>query len=98
MMQAVGMTGKQLKQMLMMEGIWYGLWTLFITATLGNIISYGLIYMIGRNMAFFEWSFHILPLLVSIPVIGIISVVLPIICYHTLCRRSIIERLRLAEV
>lgn len=98
MMQAVGMTGKQLKQMLMMEGIWYGVWTLFITATLGNVISYGLIYMIGRNMAFFEWSFHILPLLVSIPVIGIISVVLPIICYHTLCRRSIIERLRLAEV
>lgn len=98
MMQAVGMTGKQLCQMLIMEGIQYGIWTLLITATLGNFISYGLIYMIGRNMAFFEWSFHILPLAVSIPVIAVISVVLPVICYHTLCRRSIIERLRLAEV
>lgn len=98
MMQAVGMTGKQLQQMLMMEGIWYGIWTLLITATLGNVISYGLIYMIGRNMAFFEWSFHFLPLLLSIPVIGILSVALPVICYHTLCKKSIIERLRLAEV
>ncbi len=98
MMQAVGMTGKQLQQMLMMEGIWYGVWTLLITATLGNVISYGLIYMIGKNMLFFEWSFHFLPLLLSIPVIGILSVALPVICYHTLCKKSIIERLRLAEV
>ncbi len=98
MMQAVGMTGKQLQHMLMMEGIWYGIWTLLITATFGNLISYGLIYMIGRNMAFFEWNFYFLPLLLSIPVIGILSVALPVICYHTLCKKSIIERLRLAEV
>lgn len=98
MMQAVGMTGRELKKMLTMEGIWYGVWTLGIAATFGNVVSYGLIYMLGKNMAFFEWSFHILPLAASIPVIAVISIVLPVICYHTLCRRSIIERLRLAEV
>lgn len=98
MMQAVGMTGKQLEKMLTMEGIWYGIWTLLIAATIGNAVSYGLIYMIGKNMAFFEWSFHVLPLLVSIPVIAAISLVLPVICYHTLCKKSIIERLRMAEV
>lgn len=98
MMQAVGMTGKQLEQMLTMEGIWYGVWTLLIAATLGNVVSYGLIYMVGKNMAFFEWGFHVLPLLLSIPVIAVISVALPVICYHTLCKKSIIERLRLAEV
>lgn len=98
MMQAVGMTGKQLEQMLTLEGIWYGVWTLLIAATLGNVVSYGLIYMVGKNMAFFEWGFHVLPLLLSIPVIAAISVVLPVICYHTLCKKSIIERLRLAEV
>lgn len=98
MMQAVGMTGKQLEQMLTMEGILYGVWTLLIAATLGNAVSYGLIYMIGNNMAYFEWGFHVLPLLVSVPVIAVISVVLPVICYHALCKKSIIERLRLAEV
>lgn len=98
MMQAVGMTGRQLRQMLTMEGVWYGVLTLLISATLGSVVSYGFIYMIGKNMAYFVWDFHVLPLLVSVPVIGILSVVLPIICYNTLCKKSIIERLRLAEV
>lgn len=98
MMQAVGMTGKQLEAMLIMEGIWYGVWTLVIAATLGNVVSYGLLYLIGNMMRSFKWSFHILPLAVSVPVIAFISAVLPVICYHTLCRKSIIERLRLTEV
>lgn len=98
MMQAVGMTGRQLRRMLTMEGVLYGAWTIGIAVTLGNVISYGLIYLMGKNMAYFEWSFHILPMLISIPVIAAVSVILPVICYHTLCRKSIIERIRLVEV
>lgn len=98
MMQAVGMTGKQLEQMLTMEGIWYGVWTLGIAATVGNVVSYGLIYMLGKNMAYFEWSFHILPLVLSIPVIAALALAIPVCCYHGLCKKSIIERLRMAEV
>ncbi len=98
MMQAVGMTGKQLERMLTMEGVWYGVFTLLISATIGNVISYGLLYMLGKNMAYFVWGFHILPLAVSVPVIGLVSAALPVICYHALCKKSIIERLRLAEV
>ncbi|MCM1135603.1 MAG: ABC transporter permease [Clostridium sp.] len=98
MMQAVGMTGKQLEKMLAMEGIWYGVWTLAAAATIGNVLSYGLLYMIGHNMRYFVWSFHILPLALSVPVIALLSVIIPVCCYHGLCKRSIIERLRLAEV
>lgn len=98
MMQAVGMTGKQLEQMLTMEGIWYGALTLLISLTIGNAVSYGLVYMLGKNMAYFEWNPGILPMAVSIPVIALISILLPVICYHALCKKSIIERLRLAEM
>ena len=98
MMQAVGMTGKQLKQMLIMEGILYGAWTLGITVTFGNVVSYGLGYLLGKNMSYFIWEFHALPLVISIPVIGLLSIILPVSCYHVLCKKSIIERLRLAEV
>ncbi len=98
MMQAVGMTGKQLEQMLIMEGILYGVWTLGIAATFGNVVSYGLVYLFGKNMSYFVWGFHVLPLAISIPVIGLLSVILPVSCYHALCKKSIIERLRLAEV
>ncbi len=98
MMQAVGMTGKQLEKMLTMEGIWYGAFTLLISLTLGNVVSCGLIYMLGKNMAYFEWSFSILPMVVSIPVILLMSIILPVICYHSMCKKSIIERLRLGEM
>lgn len=98
MMQAVGMTGKQLEQMLTMEGILYGVWTLGVAMTFGNLVSYGLVYLIGKNMSYFVWGFHALLLVISIPVIGLLSVILPVVCYHTLCKKSIIERLRLAEV
>lgn len=98
MMQAVGMTGKQLEQMLMLEGAWYGISTLLVTATLGNVVSYGAVYLMGKNMAFFEWHFDLLPFLVSIPVIAFFTALIPVVCYQTLCKKSIIERLRLAEV
>lgn len=98
MMQAVGMTGKQLERLLIHEGLLYGAGTLFTALTLGNVVSYGFIYMIGRNMAYFEWNFTIAPILLSIPVIALISVALPVICYQVFCRKSIIERLRMAEV
>lgn len=98
MMQAVGMTGKQLEHMLILEGLLYGTGTLLFSITFGNLVSYGFIYMIGKNMAYFVWNFTIAPIILSIPVIIIISVILPVICYHILCKKSIIERLRLVEV
>lgn len=98
MMQAVGMTGKQLEHMLILEGLLYGTGTLLVSLTFGNLVSYGFIYMMGKNMAYFVWNFTIAPIILSIPVIIVISVILPVICYHILCKKSIIERLRLAEV
>lgn len=98
MMQAVGMTGRQLRRMLVWEGIWYGVWTLGIAATLGNLVSYGALYLMGKVMIGFEWSFQILPLLVSIPVMALLSLSVPVLCYHGLCRESIVERLRGAEI
>ena len=98
MMQAVGMTGGQLRKMLTWEGIWYGIWTLGIAATIGNLVSYGVLYLMGNVMSGFQWSFQPLPLLISIPVIALRSVALPVLCYHGLCRISIVERLRMAEV
>lgn len=98
MMQAVGMTGRQLEQMLILEGAWYGISTLAVAATIGNAVSYGAVYLLGKNMAFFEWYFDLKPFLIAIPVIALLTVLLPIACYHTLCKKSIIERLRLSEM
>lgn len=98
MMQAVGMTGRQLENMLTMEGIWYGVWILVISVTIGNVINYGLLHLMEKMISGFHFGFHILPLVISIPVIAFISVALPVICYHALCKKSIIERLRLTEV
>lgn len=40
-LQSVGMTGKQLKKMLIGEGLWYTAITVLITLTIGSLITYG---------------------------------------------------------
>lgn len=98
MMEAVGMTGKQLRAMLIYEGLFYGGMTVLFSLTIGNLIGYTLVWTMGQGMAFFTWHFTMLPILISIPVLIVISVIVPIVCYYCMCRRSVVERLRLAEI
>ncbi len=98
MMEAVGMTGRQLRTMLIWEGLCYAFMTILFSLTIGNVIGYALVWAMGRGMAFFTWHFTMLPILISIPVMIVISIIVPAVCYAGMCRKSVVERLRLAEV
>lgn len=98
MMESVGMTGSQLRSMLIYEGLIYGLWTISLAVTVGNVIGYVLIQAICSDMMYFTWKFTMLPVIACIPVIIILAAAIPTICYYALCRKSIVERLRLSEL
>lgn len=98
MMESVGMTGRQLRHMLICEGLIYALWTAALTTTAGNAAGYLLIRAIAGGMAYFTWHFTMLPMLCGIPFLVLLSVAVPFVSYHFLCKKSIVERLRLAEV
>ena len=97
MMESVGMTGKQLKSMLIWEGMFYAILTILTSMVLGTVIGYFMIQVIAGSIWFFTWHFTLIPILLCVPVIGIIAYLIPVAAYHNLCRESIVERLRLTE-
>lgn len=96
-LQSIGMTGKQLKTMLIGEGLWYTMITVIIALTLGSLITYGIVMGIAYQMWFFSYHFMITPILLCIPVLVVLSAVIPVICYRNMCRRSVVDRLRESE-
>ncbi len=96
-LQSVGMTGKQLKTMLVYEGLYYTLLALALSLALsltlgplaGNAVS-GLFW-------FFSYRFTILPVALVLPVFLILGAVVPLLVYRVIARSTIVERLREAE-
>ena len=89
------MTGKQLRLRLVGEGICYIGGTAFFTLTLGSLLGYVLIYAIANRMWFFTYHFVIAPVLLVLPVLFLLAVFIPSVCYRQMSKKSVVERLRL---
>lgn len=91
-MESVGMTEKQMNQMLMMEGMLFAGLSLMVTATVGLGITYGIYqYM---NYQYISFTVPALPVLgMSVFIVGI-CVVIPTIVRRAFGKRgSIVERI-----
>lgn len=97
MLQAVGMTGKQLKKMLIIEGILYAGITVLISVILILIIEPRLGRMLESMFWFFEYHFTITAVWITAPVFFVMGVLLPLAVYRMIGKRTIVERLRDAE-
>ena len=97
MLQSVGMTGRQVKQMLIYEGIGYSILGLFGSLILSVIASLTVVRMMGAELTYFTWHFTLLPVfLCSIPLI-LITAIVPLVCYNKMAQKTVVERLRIAE-
>lgn len=91
------MTGRQLRHMLMLEGVLYTLGSLFITLLL-SIASAPLVgKMLGSMFWFFTYRFTIAPILMIFPIFLLLGIVLPLISYHLMEKQSIVDRIREAD-
>ena len=93
--EAVGMTKKQLKKMLMLEGFYYALIITISNLTLGGIAS-----ILGFNIMKLRYSVYTYPigaLLLCTIAVFLISLVVPLIVYKSLAKESIVERVRITE-
>lgn len=97
MLQSVGMTGKQLKQMLAYEGIFYASGAGILTLVLSLILNPLAGKLLGKVFWFFSYHFTILPVLIVIPVFVLLGVMLPLMIYRFTAKKSIVERLRETE-
>lgn len=96
-LQSVGMTGNQLKEMLVSEGLDHILITAVISLTVGSVITFGIVKAITTQMWFFSYRFVFLPELICIIAFIILAMVIPSLCYKSMCKESVVDRLRIGE-
>ena len=96
-LQSVGMTGKQLKVMLICEGLYYTLLALLasltLTVCLGPVIGNGLTGVFW----FFTYRLTVMPILLILPVFLLFGALVPLWTYRAVAKRTIVERLREIE-
>ena len=97
MLQSIGMTGRQLKQMLMWEGMIYALFAAVLSLVLSILLAPLMGAGLERLLWFFTYHFNIAAILVVGFIFIGIGCALPTAIYHFTQRETIVERLRHIE-
>lgn len=96
-MQSIGMTKKQLNQMMTLEGIYYACGAGILGIITSGILGVTLVRMISSNIWFMTFRLTLIPAVIICGVFLIIAVVVPglsLILFH---KGSIVEQLRETE-
>lgn len=96
-LESVGMTKKQIQKMLMLEGGYYGVITVFLIASAGNLIIYLVAKLAEKaaNYAVFDYPWRLMGGIIIM--IILICVLVPAAVYKMLSKESVTERLRNTE-
>ncbi|MCL2003064.1 MAG: ABC transporter permease [Oscillospiraceae bacterium] len=94
MLQSVGMTGKQLRRTLFLEGVCHTALTAVFTLTAGLGLSWLIVRVMAGQTWFFKPYLTVMPSVASLVPLLIICAAVPIVCYGWLTRDSLVERLR----
>ena len=97
-LQAVGMTGRQLKRMLLWEGLFYTLGSGLAAGLLSMALNPLLGGMLERACWFYRYRFSIIPVVVLLPVFALLGCAIPAAMYRRAAKQSVVERLRAVEV
>lgn len=97
MLQSIGMTRRQLRNMLIGEGLYYA----GITLVLSYVLS-ALVVGVGvRLLVAGDWTatfhFTLLPLVICTPILLAFAVLIPVCCFKNIEKQSIVERLRAVD-
>ena len=96
-LQSIGMTGGQLKKMLVLEGLLYTLAavlaSLLLTVVMGPLLGTA----VNSLFWFFTYRFTLAPILLIFPIFVVLGLVIPLLTYRSIARHTVVERLREAE-
>ena len=96
-LESIGMSHKQVRKMLISEGLYYAIITLIFVLSAGNLIAYGIFKLFQQQVSFAVFTYPIIPAASIILVIMIICFITPERMYRSLSRETITERLRETE-
>ena len=96
-LQAVGQTRRQLKAMLVWEGLLYTLGSGLVSGLLSAAVN----PLVGRFLEnaywFYSYRYTIAPVLLLVPMFALLGYAIPAIMYRQAAKQSVVERLREAE-
>lgn len=97
MLQSIGMTGRQLKRMLIDEGELYALAAILASLALTGLIG----PLVGNAMEnlfwFYEYHFTLSAIWITAPIFLVLGAALPAAVYRSVSKKTIVERLREIE-
>ena len=97
MIQSIGMTKGQLRNMLIYEGLYYAGITLAASYLLGTLaVEFGVRMMVSGDWTA-TFRFTLMPLVICTPVLLLLAVLIPYLCFRNLEKQSIVERLRAVD-
>lgn len=96
-LQAVGMTGRQLKQMLILEGLYESIGSILVTVAFTILTAPFAGNLLGSMFWFLTYQFTISPVLIIAPLFALLGIMIPYLSYQFMVKKSVVERLREAE-
>ena len=94
MLQSIGMTGRQLKKMLIWEGLFYAGGAILFSAALTLAMSPLTGNLLENMFWFYEYHFTASAIFITAPLFILMGVLLPVVVYRSVSKKTIVERLR----
>ena len=96
-LESIGMSRKQVRRMLVFEGLVYAVITLFFVFTAGSAITFGIFKLFQQQVAYAIFTYPFIPVLIASLTILAICIIAPENAYRTIHKSTIVERLRESE-
>ena len=93
-MESIGMTPKQVRRMLLYEGVGYASISLAFVLVIGNLITYGIFKLFQKSATYAVFTYPIIPVLVIAILILGICIATPLMVYRSTTKITIVGRLR----
>lgn len=93
-LESIGMTQKQLKTVLILEGLYYSVITIGLLLTIGLLVSKGGFVLTQNVIYFVEYGIPYGSILILFMLMLFICTIIPLIVYKSIAKESIVERLR----
>ncbi|AIQ13099.1 ABC transporter permease [Paenibacillus durus] len=93
-LESIGMTSRQIKKLLLLEGAWYAFISLLLVTAFGNALGYGAYRLFSQEATYAVYTFPAIPLLVVIVLVAAVCLVAPVAAFRRVRSSPLPERLR----
>lgn len=96
-LESIGMTPKQVKRMLSMEGLTYAIIACGVVATLGVLLNIWIFNLFKKQADYAIFTFPTIPMVISVVIVFAVCILVPVVAYVSTSKDTVTERLRSVE-